>query len=135
MFLEKKFQSLNSFSKPLMIWDTKTQNGYMKRISDEDAKSLVLEIRGVNVATTFISAPSAPCCNLGVKLPFMTIVVKNLHKSFSFEIQILDDQNQLRRFRFSNYQSKTRSTNFATAMPVRKFLRHFSVKFYLMIRS
>lgn len=49
------------------------------------------------------------------------IVVKNLHKSFSFEVQILDDQNQLRRFRSSNYQSKTRVTNFATSMPVISF--------------
>jgi hypothetical protein len=91
----------------------------MKRISDVDAKSLVFEIRGVNVATTFISAPALPCVNLGIKLPFINLIVKNLHKSFSFEIQILDDQNQLRRMRFSSYQSKTRVTNFATTMPVR----------------
>jgi Protein of unknown function (DUF667) len=110
------------FSQPLLIWESKVKNGFIKRISDEDAKSLALEIRGVNVATCYITAPSSPCINLGVKLPFLIIVVKNLRKSFSFEVQILDDQNQLRRFRSSNYQSKTRVTNFATSMPVRAFL-------------
>lgn len=120
-------QFFNHFicSQPLSIWESKVQNGYIKRISDDDAKSLALEIRGLNVATTYISAPNSPCVNLGIKLPFLIIVVKNMRKSFSFEVQILDDQNQLRRFRSSNYQSKTRVTNFATSMPV-KFHSNFS---------
>lgn len=105
-------------SKPLLIWDSHVKNGYIKRITDEDAKSLALEIRGVNATTCFISAPAAPCIALGIKLPFLIIVVKNLRKNFSFEIQILDDQNQLRRFRSSNYQSKTQVTNFGTTMPL-----------------
>lgn len=105
-------------SKPLSIWDSKTSNGYIKRILDDEAKSLAMEIRGTNVATCFISAPALPCASLGVKLPFLTIVVKNLNKFFSFEIQILDDRNQLRRFRSSNYQSQTRITNFMVSMPL-----------------
>lgn len=105
-------------SQPLLIWDSQVKNGYIKRITDEDAKSLALEIRGVNVATSYITAPAAPCINLGIKLPFLVIIVKNLNKSFSFEVQILDDQNQLRRFRSSNYQSQTRVSNFASSMPL-----------------
>lgn len=123
-------------SQPLLIWDSHVKNGYIKRITDEDVKSLALEIRGVNVATCYISAPAAPCINLGIKLPFLIIgeieiidvgsllihslfpVVKNLHKFFSFEVQILDDQNQLRRFRSSNYQSQTRVSTFVTSMPL-----------------
>jgi Protein of unknown function (DUF667) len=105
-------------SKPLLIWDSKIANGYIKRITDEDAKSLALEIRGVNVATCYISAPSLPCNSLAIKLPFLTIIVKNLNKFFSFEIQIMDDRNQLRRFRASNYQSQTRVTSFTTYMPL-----------------
>lgn len=105
-------------SKPLLIWDSNVKNGYIKRITDEDAKSLALEIRGTNVETTFITAPSSPCINLGIKLPFIIIVVKSLSKYFSFEIQVLDDQKQLRRFRSSNYQSQTRMSNFATHMPL-----------------
>lgn len=37
---------------------------------------------------------------------------------FSFEVQILDDQNLLRRFIVSNYQSCTRITTFFTTMPL-----------------
>lgn len=65
------FQS--SGSQPLLIWDSEAKNGYIKRISDDDVKSLALEIRGVNVATCFITAPSSPCINLGIKLPFLII--------------------------------------------------------------
>lgn len=105
-------------SKPLVIWDSKTDNGYIKRILDDEVKSLVLDIRGTNVATCYISAPALPCSCLGVKLPFLTIVVKNLNKLFSFEIQILDDKNQLRRFRSSNYQSQNRINNFMVSLPL-----------------
>ncbi|KAG5678043.1 hypothetical protein PVAND_007749 [Polypedilum vanderplanki] len=105
-------------SKPLLIWDSKVSHGHIKRITDEDAKSLCLDIRGVNVQTCYITAPNAPCTSLGIKLPFLTIIVKNLRKNFSFEIQILDDRNQLRRFRCSNYQSKTLVTSFTTYMPI-----------------
>jgi hypothetical protein len=110
------FHSIGSH--PLLIWDSKVSNGYIKRITDEDVKSLALEIRGINVETVFISAPSAPCKSLAIKLPFLVIVVKNLMKTFSFEIQILDDQNMLRRFRSSNYQTKTVVSSFSTRMPL-----------------
>lgn len=105
-------------SKPLLIWDTKVSHGHIKRITDEDSKSLALDIRGVNVVNCYITAPADPCTCLGIKLPFITIIVKNLKKQFSFEIQILDDRDQLRRFRFSNYQRKTRVSNFTTNMPL-----------------
>lgn len=103
---------------PLLIWDMKVMNGHIKRITDGDAKSLALEIRGTNVATCYITAPSYPCVSLGVKLPFLIMIIKNLRKFFSFEVQILDDKNQLRRFRASNYQSKTNVTTFTTTMPL-----------------
>ena len=105
-------------SKPLLIWDTKVSHGHIKRITDKDSKSLALDIRGVNVINCYITAPADPCTCLGIKLPFMTIIVKNLNKQFSFEVQILDDRNQLRRFRFSNFQKKTRISNFTTNLPL-----------------
>lgn len=105
-------------SKPLLIWDSVVKNGYIKRLTDEDAKSLTLEIHSSNIFTCFITAPVAPCNSLGVKLPFLIIIVKNVRKMFSFEVQIIDDKNQLRRFRSSNYQSKTHVSNFSTSMPL-----------------
>lgn len=117
---QKGFLSVftSSGSHPLLIWDSTVKNGYIKRVTDEDANSLALEIRSVNVTMCFISAPSAPCISLGIKLPYLTLVVKNLRKMFSFEVQILDDKNQLHRFRSSNYQSKTSVSNFSTLMPL-----------------
>jgi hypothetical protein len=57
-----------------------------------------------NVSTTFITCPADPSKTLGIKLPFLVMIIKNLKKYFSFEVQVLDDKNVRRRFRASNYQ-------------------------------
>lgn len=75
-------------SKPLQIWDKKVKNGHIKRITDEDIQSLVLEIVGSNVSTTFITCPADPRKTLGIKLPFLVMIVKNLKKYFTFEVQV-----------------------------------------------
>lgn len=103
---------------PMMIWDMKVQNGHIKRITDCECQSLVLEVMGLNAATTYITAPAYPSCSLAIKLPFFSMIVKNLQKYFSFEVQILDDRRQLRRFRFSNYQSSTKVDHFSACMPL-----------------
>jgi hypothetical protein len=114
-------------SKPLQIWDKKgkscscckrssfisgkqietlyaVRNGHIKRITDSDIQSSVLEIAGSNVSTTFISCPADPKKTLGIKLPFLVMIIKNLKKYFTFEVTVLDDKNVHRRFRASNYQ-------------------------------
>lgn len=75
-------------SKPLATWTTHVKNGHIKRITDCDLSSLVLELMGRNVATTYICTPSPGYCSLGIKLPFVTLIVKNLKKFFTFEIQV-----------------------------------------------
>lgn len=117
---QKGFLSIFSStgSKPLAIWCVQAKNGHIKRVTDNDLNSLVLEMISSNVATTFICAPAPPCCSLAIKLPFIIMIVKNLKKYFTFEIQVLDDRQQLRRFRVSNYQSATRVNNFCTSMPL-----------------
>ena len=57
-------------SKPLQIWDKKVRNGHIKRITDQDIQSSVLEIMGTNVSTNFITCPADPKKTLGIKLPF-----------------------------------------------------------------
>ena len=57
-----------------------------------------------NVATTYITCPADPEKTLGIKLPFLVMIIKNLNRYFSFEVQVLDDKNVRRRFRASNYQ-------------------------------
>ncbi|CAK9295242.1 unnamed protein product [Gordionus sp. m RMFG-2023] len=106
-------------SKPLQLWDTKVRNGHIKRISDNDIQSLIIEIIGNNVSTTYITCPNDPRKNLGIKLPYLVLIVKNLNKYFTFEIQILDDKNIKRRFRASNFQSTTRVKSYICTMPLR----------------
>ncbi|KAL5103296.1 Cilia and flagella-associated protein 20 [Taenia crassiceps] len=69
--------------------------------------------------TTYISCPTNPNKTLGIKLPFLVMIVKNLKRYFTFEVQIIDDKNIRRRFRASNYQSTTRVKPFICTMPMR----------------
>jgi len=80
------------------------ENGHIKRITDQDIQSSVLEVMGTNVSTTWITCPPAPQKTLGIKLPFLVMIIKNLKKYFTFEVQVLDDKNVKRRFVASNYQ-------------------------------
>ncbi|XP_045484250.1 cilia- and flagella-associated protein 20-like [Pieris rapae] len=104
-------------SNPLAIWDMEVQNGHIKRLTDTEVNSIVLEIVSTNVATTYITCPKRNQV-LGIKLPFLVMIVKNLKRYFSFEITILDDKNLRRRFRISNFQSTTKIKPFCTSMPI-----------------
>jgi len=106
-------------SKPLQIWDKNVRNGHIKRITDGDIQSSVLEVAGTNVSTTYITCPADSKKTLGIKLPFLVMIIKNLKKYFTFEVQVLDDKNVRRRFRASNYQSTTRVKPFICTMPMR----------------
>mmetsp|Transcript_22728 Transcript_22728/g.47174 ORF Transcript_22728/g.47174 Transcript_22728/m.47174 type:complete len:257 (+) Transcript_22728:553-1323(+) len=106
-------------SKPLQIWDATVQNGHVKRITDPDIQSSVLEIMGTNVSTNYIVCPAEAKKTLGIKLPFLVMILKNMKKYFTFEVQVLDDKNVRRRFRASNYQSTTRVKPFICTMPMR----------------
>lgn len=64
------------------------RNGHIKRITDQDIQSLVLEIISSNVSTTFITCPADPKKTLGIKLPFLVMIIKNLKKYFTFEVQV-----------------------------------------------
>lgn len=74
---------------------------------------------GTNVATNFIVCPNEPKKTLGIKLPFLVMILKNLNKYFTFEVQVLDDKNVKRRFRASTFQSTTRVKPFICTMPMR----------------
>ncbi|CAF3816372.1 unnamed protein product [Rotaria magnacalcarata] len=113
-----------SDTQPPFVWsesdfDTKVRNGHIKRITDNEIQSLVLEIVGTNVSTTYVTCPADPKKTLGIKLPFLVMIIKNLKKYFTFEVQVLDDRNVRRRFRASNYQSTTRVKPFICTMPMR----------------
>lgn len=105
---------------PLQIWKSFVEDGQIRRVADDvDVQSSVLELSGSNVATTFITCPPSPEIGLGIKLPFLVMIVKNLAKYFTFEIQILDDQSHKRRFRASNFQHIPRVKPDICTMPLR----------------
>lgn len=64
------------------------ENGHIKRVMDEDIQSSVLEVAGANVSTAYITCPADPAKTLGIKLPFLVMIVKNLNKYFTFEVQV-----------------------------------------------
>lgn len=65
-------------SKPLQIWNKQVRNGHIKRITDDDIQSSVLELMGTNVSTNFITCPADPKKTLGIKLPFLVMIIKNV---------------------------------------------------------
>lgn len=55
------------------------RNGHIKRLTDPDIRSSVLEIMGTNVSTTFITTPPESDQVLGIKLPFLVMILKNVY--------------------------------------------------------
>ena len=70
-------------------------------------------------STCFLTCPSNPKQTLGVKMPFLVLLIKYLKKYFTFEVQVIDDKNVKRRFRASNYQSNTRVKPFICTIPMK----------------
>ena len=54
------------------------RNGHIKRITDPDIQSSVLEIMGTNVSTNYITCPVDPKKTLAIKLPFLVMIIKNV---------------------------------------------------------
>lgn len=80
------------------------KDGTVEPTTDQDLESTVLAIQGANISTTLISCPSDSHKTLGIKLPWIVFLVKNLDEHFSLEIEILDDKKYRRRFRASTFQ-------------------------------
>lgn len=71
---------------------------------DDHISSAVIELCSPNLSNTYITCPAQANKTLGIKLPFVVLIVKNLNKYFSFELELLDDKDEKRRIRASNYQ-------------------------------
>ncbi|CAI7859652.1 unnamed protein product [Closterium sp. NIES-54] len=106
-------------TKPLQLWAKEEGEGTVKRVTDADIQSAAIELLSPNIRTTFITCPPDPSAALGIKLPFLVLVLKPLDRYFSFEVTVMDDKNVKRRFRASNYQSTTRVRPFICTMPLR----------------
>ncbi|XP_041868565.1 cilia- and flagella-associated protein 20-like [Melanotaenia boesemani] len=105
-------------SNPLHLWDMKVRNGCIRKVLDNDIRSSAYQITGLNVSTTYITSPADHKETLGITLPFLVIIIKNLKMFFTFEIQVLDDNNVTRRFRASSYRTTTQVNHFHCTMPM-----------------
>ncbi|CAK9004468.1 Cilia- and flagella-associated protein 20 (Basal body up-regulated protein 22) (Bug22p) (Flagellar-associated protein 20) [Durusdinium trenchii] len=103
---------------PLYLWRAQVRNGHIRRLTDEHIGSAALEVAGNNVSTCQVTCPEQDRQTLGVKLPFLVLLVKNLNKYFAFEVEVLDDQGQKRRFKASNFHSGTKVGPFNCSMPL-----------------
>jgi hypothetical protein len=54
------------------------ENGHIKRITDPHIQTSVIEVIGTNVATCYITCPADPAKTLGIKLPFLVMIIKNV---------------------------------------------------------
>ncbi|KAF9182778.1 hypothetical protein BGZ51_004458 [Haplosporangium sp. Z 767] len=95
------------------------QEPHIEFVIDDTLNSQVLELLSPHLPSTFITIPSLATRTLGIKLPFLVFLVKNLGKYWSFEVTVLDDRGEKRRFRASNFQSTTRVKPIITTMPLR----------------
>ena len=73
-------------AKPLQIWDKQVKNGHIKRLTDQDIQSSVIEIMGTNVSTNFITCPADPKQTLAIKLSFLVMIIKNVQISLAQKI-------------------------------------------------
>lgn len=103
---------------PLYLWNASVRNGHVRRITDEDIGSAALEICGNNVSTTTVTCPEEDRQTLGIKLPFLVLLVKNMKRYFAFEVEVLDDTGQRRRFKASNFHTGTKVGPFNCSMPL-----------------
>lgn len=91
---------------PLAIW-AKRGKGCFKRVTDEDIEMLVIDISATHFWNTCITLPCDPRSVIGIRLPYLTIVVKYVKLPFCFEFEVMDSSNMKRRFRASNCASVT----------------------------
>ncbi|CAF0774804.1 unnamed protein product [Adineta steineri] len=105
-------------SKPFETWICKASNGYIKRITDEDTNSLVLELISSNVSSTYVTCPCYPYNSLGIKMQYLNLYIKNLRRYFVMEIEVLDSQKMHRRFKISTFATKTKIGPFGTHSPL-----------------
>ncbi|XP_060843629.1 cilia- and flagella-associated protein 20-like [Rhopalosiphum padi] len=106
-------------SRPLDNWAVhQCKEGEMQQVLDEEIKSNVLQIQSPNVNACYITSPLNSKSSLGIRLPIMTLLVKNLGQFFTFEITILDSENIRRRLRVSNYHTSKKLSTFMVTMPI-----------------
>ena len=106
-------------TKPLENWEFSVRNGHIKRLVDPDIQSPSIEIIGANVDANYIYTPADPKKSLGIKMPTIVFLIKNLMKYFEFAVTIIDDKNIERTFKSTNFQTLTRVKGNFCSLPMK----------------
>ncbi|XP_014219958.1 cilia- and flagella-associated protein 20-like [Copidosoma floridanum] len=111
---------LQSFGpSPLEQWEMKVErNGFVRRVTDEQVRSLAIELSSTNVSTCYLRCPRKRRASLGINMKYIELVIKNMNKYFTVEITVLDDRNVHRRIRLSNFESRHRIQHFSASLPL-----------------
>eukprot|EP01094_Clydonella_sp_ATCC50884_P000894 TRINITY_DN10668_c0_g1_i1.p1 TRINITY_DN10668_c0_g1~~TRINITY_DN10668_c0_g1_i1.p1 ORF type:complete len:187 (-),score=43.67 TRINITY_DN10668_c0_g1_i1:57-545(-) len=89
-------------------------------VKDDEIGSSALAITSSLIHDTFITSPNSRLhASLGISLPHIAFIVKTMDAYFSFEIEVVDDKLETRRFRASNFQDTTRVKEYICTMPLR----------------
>lgn len=106
-------------SHPLQLWARRVgSGGSITKKHDEVLGTPVIELKG-SVPACHICCPPDPEKSLGITLPVIVLLLKNMNKLFSFEVQIVDSKGIKRRFRASNFQTAARVKPYLCTMPLR----------------
>ena len=106
-------------SQPLLHFRSTINAGQIRRVTDELLSCLVISITGYNVSRAYIQTPKLTGDVLGITLPILVMVVRNLRSFFTFEIEIASDENELFAFRFSTFSRISRVHKRHTTLPMR----------------
>lgn len=68
--------------KPLQNWDLTVKNGHIKRVIDPEIESAVIEIVGANINQNVIATPANIEASLGIRMPLIVLLVKNVYIFF-----------------------------------------------------
>ncbi|KAJ2885997.1 hypothetical protein H4R27_000973 [Coemansia aciculifera] len=110
-------------SHPLQLWavvqSTSAEDAQITVERGCDIGENVVTLESPDLATTFISCPKTASEKLGMKLPYMFLMVKSTDQPFSFEVEALDGRGLVRRLRASNYEARARVEDGIGIVPLR----------------
>ncbi|XP_076235489.1 uncharacterized protein LOC143179929 [Calliopsis andreniformis] len=100
--------------KPLEYWSKQqSQSGRIRKILDSDLLENVIEIQDFeqpNGYGTSILSPYDSSQFLNIELPILVVIIKNLNLQCRLQVQVLDTQNCLHHFQFSNSENEKQSS-------------------------
>ncbi|KAJ2779940.1 hypothetical protein H4R18_003720 [Coemansia javaensis] len=115
---------LNSASShPLQLWRVSAGAGGRVCVEDDEGGEVVdgpvVRIEGPRLAQTFVGCPRGADETLGIRHPFLVLVVKDIGHQFSVEAEIADTRGVVRRLRASNFEPEVRVEPGVARLPLR----------------